>query len=366
MIGVVFGGASAEHDVSVLTGLQASRALSDAGNEVTPLYLDPDGTWLQVPVAAEAADFVDVRANDWPQLRLDSAEGFVTTGRLRRRALGLEVVLNCCHGGAGEDGSLHAALQLSGHAVTGPPAATQAVFMDKLATNGVAAHLGIPVIPTVPAADAEAVAALPAPWILKPRFGGSSIGIHAGVEDLDTVAALVASSAADGPLIAQPFKQGWTDVNIAVRAHPQVEVSAIEKPLRAGGGAVLDYADKYLQGGAGMHNAPRELPADVPDAVARVMRDGARALAGVLPGGAPRIDFLWDGGDGEDSVVLCEVNAIPGAWGTYLWDAIGVSRVQFLTDLLEEARTVGRPAHWQGTRDGRALRASGSIAAKLA
>jgi D-alanine-D-alanine ligase len=362
-IGVVFGGPSPEHDISILTGLQAARALHDDGVEVVCLYWTKTGQWKRVPPTTEAAAFLEPSVAGSADVELHVPGGFVEPKRLRAAPIELTAVLNCCHGGPGEDGTLTGLLLAAGVKVTGPRPQAAALAMDKLATAAVARSAGIPVIETA-AVTADAHTDLPpAPWVAKPRFGGSSIGVEAGVDDLDTVRALGRTGAGRAGMIVQPFLDGWTDLNIAVRTHPTLTLSEIEKPLRAGS-AVYDYTGKYLTGGQGMDAAPRELPADIPGPVAETIRAHARTLVTVLDlSGAPRIDFLWDG---ADQVVLCEVNAIPGAWGNHLWQAAGVSRLALYRDLLAEAEAAkpGLP-QWAATSDGAALRVSGSIAAKL-
>ncbi len=366
-IGVVFGGPSPEHDISILTGLQAARALHDDGTEVVCIYWTKTGHWKRVPATTEAAAFLEPAIAGSADLSLQIPGGFVEPKRLRDTPVDLEVVLNCCHGGPGEDGTLAGLLLLAGLKVTGPTPQAAALAMDKLATGAAAHQAGIPTIDTVAiAVDSAAVTGeLPTtPWVAKPRFGGSSIGVEAGVADLDTVVALGRSGAGRSGMVVQPFLEGWTDLNISVRTYPEVQLSAIEKPLRADT-SVYDYRGKYLTGGQGMDAAPRELPAEIPDSVADAIGRYALALVPVLGlSGAPRIDFLWDG---ADRIVLCEVNSIPGAWGNHLWQAAGVPRLALYRDLLAEARAAkpGLP-QWAATSDGAALRMSGSIAAKLA
>lgn len=363
MIGVIFGGPSAEHDISILTGLQAARALADAGEDVAAIYWTQDLQWYRVPTSSEAIDFVDARRDGWKALTFDMADGFAEAARFKSRALALDAVLNCCHGGPGEDGALQGALAMAGIPATGPTASCAAMSMDKLATYALCRALDIPTIASaIPEGPAEA---LPdTPWIAKPRFGGSSIGVEAGVEDLATVEALGRQGVGRAGMLIQPFLEGWTDINIGVRSFPERQTSPVERPLKAEGGATLSFADKYLTGGQGMDQAPRELPAQIPGAIAERMREATLRLAAAMRlTGAPRIDFLWDGGD---TVLLNEINPIPGAWGLYLWEAAGVSRLQFYRDLIAEARTIEvLPPSWHNRSDGAALRASKSIAAKL-
>ena len=362
-IGVVFGGPSPEHDISILTGLQAARALHDAGTEVACLYWTKTGQWRRVPPTTEAAAFLEPAIEGSVDVELTIPGGFVERKRLRASPVELEAVLNCCHGGPGEDGTLTGLLLLAGLKVSGPRPQSAALAMDKLATAGVARAAGVPVIETA-LVTADTNTELPTtPWVAKPRFGGSSIGVEAGVEDLDTVRALGLSGAGRSGMLVQPFLEGWIDLNIAVRTHPTLELSEIERPIRADT-TVYGYKDKYLTGGMGMDAAPRELPAQLPTKIRDTIAGYATTLAAVFDlSGAPRIDFLWDG---ADEVVLCEVNSVPGAWGNHLWQAAGVNRLQLYRDLLAEARAA-KPglAQWAPTSDGQALRMSGSISAKL-
>jgi D-alanine-D-alanine ligase len=223
----------------------------------------------------------------------------------------------------------------------------------------------VPTIATVLAGDGLADDRLPSrPWVAKPRFGGSSIGVEVDVDDLSVVLALGRRGTGRAGMLVQPYLKGWEDLNIAVRTVAGgIELSPIERPLRSGDG-VYTYEDKYLSG-SGMDAAPRELPARVPGGVAGKIERAAQLMAAQLPlTGAPRLDLLWDG---DQQVVLCEVNAIPGAWGNHLWKAGGVDRLQLYRDLVAEARRTGptRP-QWVATSDGRALRTSGTIASKLA
>ena len=363
-IGVAFGGPSPEHDISILTGLQAARALHEDGAEVVCLYWTKSGAWQRVPVELEAPAFLEPTVPGAVDLDLTVPGGFVERKRLRSAPLDLSAVLNCCHGGPGEDGTLAGLLALAGLRCTGPGPQASALAMDKLAANEVARAAGIPVMHTVLATDGIDAGALPpTPWVAKPRFGGSSIGVEAGVDDLDTVTALGRAGVGRAGMIVQPFLEGWMDLNIAVRTHPTVQASAIEKPLRTGT-AIYDYKGKYLTGGSGMDAAPTELPADIPASIHDRIVDHARRVVDAFGiTGAPRIDFLWDGGE---QVVLCEVNSIPGAWGNHLWRASGVERTALYRGLVDEALAARpAPAQWSGTSDGQALRMSGSFAAQL-
>ena len=345
---VIFGGPSPEHDVSILTGLQAARALG----AVTAIYWAKTGDFFEVDPAAEGGDFLDGPPRKAPPLRLVAGEGFVG----KKRALDLGPIVNCCHGGPGEDGTLQAALDLAGLRYTGPTVAGAALGMDKLAFGNVMTAAGLPSLPRT-----GGVPEFPGPWIVKPRFGGSSIGIEV-VDDADTLAALAQSSAhLRNGYVVEPYRPEAYDLNVGVRTWPAVELSMIEKPVRSTGGSILGFADKYLAAGGegGMASAPRELPAALPDALEKQVRSIASQVAELASvRGVARIDFLVDG----DELYVNEINTIPGSLGKYLWD---VPFPRLLADLLAEAEQ--RPTHHYTTAgaDGTALRSAGSIAGKL-
>ncbi len=361
---VVFGGASPEHDISILTGLQAARSLFDDGVDVVCLYWTKTGAWRKVPPTAEAADFLEPQVPGSTPVVFGIPDGFAEQRRRKRRPLEIRTVLNCCHGGPGEDGSLAAALMMAGIRVTGPRPAAAALAMDKLATALIAESIGVPAIETKLWSGAASV--LPGrPWVVKPRFGGSSIDVEAGIEDTGTVDVLASRGVGRAGVLVQPFLDGWVDLNVALRTHPRLQCSPVERPL-AGDAAILGYSEKYLAGsaGVGMESAARELPADIPESIRSRLVSSAKVMATEMGlTGAPRFDFLWDG---AEELLMCEVNPIPGAWGNYLWREAGVAKSELFVDLLQEAATgVARPHPWVATSDGRALRVSNKIAAKL-
>lgn len=367
-VGVVFGGPSPEHDISILTGLQAGRLLSSSGRDVVYLYWTRTNTWLRVPSDLEGSDFVAPEVRGASPLMLRLPEGFSERRRLKDTPLEFEAVVNCCHGGPGEDGTLHALLTLAGIAVSGPSPEASAWCMDKLASAGLAQlarldRFGVEAIPTAPILDKLDDVAFPPPWVVKPRFAGSSLGVEVGVEDTETAQALARTGLARVGAVLQPHLSGWSDLNVAVRTYPRAECSVLERPVVSGD--AYGYAEKYLAGADGMESARRELPANVPDDVAERVRRAAVALVETIGlSGTPRIDFLYDG---VDRLALCEVNAIPGSLALYLWAGSGMDRADVVNDLVEEAvkQGSGFPPHWSASTDRAALRAANTVAAKL-
>lgn len=239
--------------------------------------------------------------------------------------------------------------------------------MDKLAFGGLIQAAGIPSLPRAQLSPTTEPS-FPGPYIVKPRFGGSSIGIEI-VDDLQTARALAQSSPhlKNGAVI-EPYRKGIVDLNISFRTYPELELTDLERPLRPDdeGSGLYSYQEKYLsgsQGGAGLTHAPREFPAQVPPAVRSGAGELARAVAEVTRlTGIVRVDLLWDEKSG--TVYVNEVNTIPGALSLYLW-APTRPPAEVLGDALREA--VERRVRWpqSGFSQGVALKAAGGIAGKL-
>jgi D-alanine-D-alanine ligase len=369
---VVFGGPSPEHDVSILTGLQVARTLAGAGREAFVLYWSKTGDWYRLPPTLEASAFVDGIPAGAEELRLSigggggrgPAGGFAEMGgRLgRSRPVVFEVAVNCCHGGPGEDGTLQAAFDLAGLAYTGPGVAAAALGMDKLAFAGLVVDAGLPTLPRRLLGPSTGDPGFPGPYILKPRFGGSSLGIDIVADAVTAAARLGANSHLRRGAVIEPYRPDLFDLNVAVRLWPEPALSAIERPLRSTASSeILGYADKYV-GGEGMASAPRELPADLPAVVAGAIRSAALEIARLTDlRGVARIDFLSDGG----VWFVNEVNTVPGSLARYLWVDPPVTFIELLDAMLDEARhrPTGRPSAMGA--DGTVLRGAGAIAAKL-
>jgi D-alanine-D-alanine ligase len=362
--------------VSVLTGLQAARALLTAGavTTVEAVYWTKGERFVAVEPSLEASAFLEGAPKGARELRFVAQPGggfFLpktgTFGGGKERRLEVDVLVNCCHGGPGEDGTLQAALDMAGVAYTGPGAAAATLCMDKLAFGAVVAMAGLPALPrqlVLPGTEAPSWSE-GRPYIVKPRFGGSSIGIEVIQEwgDVIRYGELGGPHATRG-LVAEPYRAEAYDVNVSVRAYPTLALSLFDRPLRpTSQSPILSYADKYL-GGEGMVSAPRELPARLAPGLEKELRDAATTVAALTGArGIWRIDFLVDE---AGQWWVNEVNTIPGSLAKYLWS--GDAAVEFptlLTDMVIEAAR--RPsAQWGSTgADGAALRSASSIANKL-
>jgi D-alanine-D-alanine ligase len=365
--GVLFGGPTPEHDISILTGLLALRELAKSERDVIGIYWTKTGSFYLVASDVEAESFLDgvPKGSSVVSLRVGDDGGFYSGGgRLGKdRRLDVTTVVLCTHGGPGEDGTLQAALDLANVNYTGPTVAGAALGIDKWAFGAVMIATGLPTLPRALLTATTTALPFDGPYILKPRFGGSSIGIETVVDIATAIARLSSNVHLLRGCVIEPFRNDLTDLQIAVRTYPSVTLSAIEKPIRSTSSAeILGYTDKYV-GGEGMMSAPRELPAVLSSQQSNDIERITRTIAEVASvRGVARVDFIAN----DHELYVNEINTIPGSLSKHLFVDPPLGFSQLLSDLVAEA--VERPAHRFSSAgaDGLVLRKAGSIAAKLA
>ncbi len=369
-VAVIFGGPSPEHDVSILTGLQACRGLAQDGAtpEVRALFWSKTGDWFEVDPTLEAEAFMDgLPGGAKPlQFSVTAGGGFSgEAGRLgRNRPLVIDAALVCCHGGPGEDGTLQAALDLAGIPYAGPTVAGAALGMDKLGFGAVMAANGLPTLPRVQVTSEGAPAGLSGPLHREAALR-RVVDRHRRRRGL-------------GHRPCPSAGQHPPAVRSGGRALPARSLRpAAGRPQLAVGGAFGHRTTPSNRGGRPTFSttATSTWPAKAwpaPSASCRLdcpmrwRRSCDRPhrpscdLAGVR--GMARIDFLSDGRD----LFVNEINTIPGSLARYLWVDPPVPFSVLLADLLDEA--VHRPTHAYSAAgaDGSVLRSAGSIAGKLA
>lgn len=350
-IAVLFGGRSPEHDVSIVTGLQALGAMDPDLFDAFPVYVAMNGDWYVGDILRERANYIP-GANELKQMTRVSLISEAGKAHLSAPATGafakakrfdLDFALLAFHGAYGEDGRIQGLLECAGVPYSGCRPLAASVFMDKILTKNALASTGIPQLPYTridrPAqgfliTPQELAAMFPAvqfPCILKPVHLGSSIGV-AKVDDWQEVSdTLPAIFQYDQTAILEPFVDTLVEYNISVtRVNGAIETSAIETPKRSS--ELLDFKTKYMSGGnksgtktpgqssEGMLSLTRDINPKLPPETEKNIRAWATTAFSALDGrGAPRIDFLCNGATGQ--VWLNEVNPLPGSLAYFLWEA---------------------------------------------
>jgi len=355
-LAVIFGGPSPEHDISILTGLQTSRVLSSK-HKVLNIYWSQENKWYLLDGNLESKDFIDNNSILKKELnvRLDSNPGFY----LKKKKLDISLIINACHGGPGEDGTLQGLLDLLDIKYSGPSLSTSQLCMDKYAFFTLMSCNNIPVIDTHLISESNKPN-FDGPYILKPRFGGSSIGVEL-IEDYETGLSIIKNSSLyNQGSILQPFLDDSDDLLVGVKTYPKINFSDIEKPIRSTNNEMFSFKDKYLENG-GLEGSRRELPAKINEPIkSQIIEILNKLLTIVEIKGISRVDFLLK----EEKVYLNEVNTVPGSYALYLWEHMGFSKYDLLKDLVNETKFKSNNWTNEGS-NGAALKTAKDIQSKL-
>lgn len=368
-VAVIFGGKSVEHEVSIISGLQAFAALDRERYEAVPLYIAKDGKWYTGEHMGDIESYKDMNACLKTAVRVVPASGENGGADLLRWppkrfgshvAGGFDVALPVVHGTNVEDGALSGFLETLGVPYAACDVTASALGMDKYQMKGALRQAGVPVLDAVLFTGREYTAgpekiwekveaACPYPVIVKPVNLGSSVGISRAGDREELKAAVDEALSYSGRILVERAVPHLREINCAVLGdYDTAEASVCEEPLSAGD--ILSYQDKYMRGGAskggktgapdgkagGMSSLTRRLPADIPDELSERVRELAVATFRALNClGVARIDFLNDRESGE--LWVNEINTIPGSLAFYLWEAAGVPFSALLDRMIEAA-----------------------------
>ena len=361
-LGLIFGGRSVEHEVSVVTAEHVLAAADRDRFELVPIGVTKAGAWLspeetQRQLAQPAPPFqkrlelsaraepVEARAPRPSTLRLGSRQA--SSGRADLRPAidalaGLDVVFPLVHGTYGEDGTLQGLLELAGLPYVGCGVAASALGMDKALMKAVFRDAGLPVAEHVvlraPDGDRALLAAardverrFGYPAFVKPANGGSSVGISKVSSREELAGAIVEAARCDRKLVIEKAVAG-REVECAVLGNADAEASPVGEIRHRR--EFYDYEAKYLDARTEVI-VPADLPAGT---VERVQDLALRAFCAIDGAGMSRVDFFYcpDG-----SLVVDEINTIPGftpgSMFPRLWQARGVNYAQLITRLVDLA-----------------------------
>jgi D-alanine-D-alanine ligase len=364
-VGVIYGGRSGEHEVSIASAAAIFKHLDRARYEAIPVRIDKDGRWVladKPPTALAAADVIEqarthvARAprigrdtlfvshpNDDALVTIErrpapgataEPESAVVTG------LGLDVVFPVLHGPFGEDGTVQGLLELGGVPYVGSGVLASAAGMDKAAMKALFASRGLPLAPYEvvthfewrrdPAAVARRLGRLGLPLFVKPANLGSSVGITKVKADDQLAAALDTAFEFDRKAVVEAGVADAREIECAVLGNDEPEASVPGEVIPSR--EFYDYEAKYLDEGS-QTIVPADLDAPT---VARVQALSLDAFRAIDAAGMARVDFLLSRSTGE--LVLNEINTIPGfttiSMFSKLWDASGLGYAALLDRLI--------------------------------
>jgi D-alanine-D-alanine ligase len=354
-VGVFFGGRSVEHEVSIISAIQAIGAFDASKYDVVPVYCARDGGMY---VGGKVADIHEYR--DIPSLIRQSKRVICVQdgGRFKlmyypARLFGssfhseIDVAFPIAHGTNVEDGALQGFFRTLAVPFAGPDVTASAVGMDKYIQKTVLKDNGIPVLdcrrvsvkayfadPDGTLRDIES--RIGYPMIVKPVNLGSSIGIRKASDAKGLKDALDYAFLYAGTALAERAVANLREINCAVLGDAESAMaSECEEPI--GADEILSYEDKYVSGDKpgtkGMSSAKRRLPADIPPETRERIRGLAvSAFQALSCSGVARVDFSMDAATGD--IWLNEINTIPGSLSFYLWTPLGMSYTELLDRLV--------------------------------
>ncbi len=364
-VGVLFGGRSAEHEVSLASARNVMDALTAAGHHVVPLGITPEGRWL---TSGDTHGQLITRVTERPLLTAPGQNGhhingdkkngapvgelaadnanwaLLPQGNQREPLPAIDIIFPVLHGPYGEDGTVQGLLEMAGLPYVGCNVLSSAVAMDKATSKRLFALDGLPQMPyrvvlrkhcqqQIDRVLAELTDALAYPLFVKPANMGSSVGVSKATNHDELANALTLACRYDRKIIVEE----------AVPHPREIEVSVLgnDEPIASVPGEIVpsndfyDYAAKYED-----DTSDLLIPARLtPEQTEQVKSFAVRAFKAIDGAGLARVDFLMDGARG--TLFLNEVNTMPGftriSMYPKLWAASGMDYPTLVNRLIELA-----------------------------
>ena len=371
-VAVLFGGRSSEHEISIITAIDAIGAIDVLKYEVIPVYISQQGRWytgkelLQrnfykgLPGCLESIEEVVL----YPTPSIGGlVKRFPKKGlfsKPKEEIIPVDVYLPLFHGQFGEDGCIQGLFEMADVTYCGSNVIASAVAMNKSICKDVLKSNGIPVLPSkvfekrevlrdiskVRAAVLSEPTLVNFPLFVKPCNLGSSVGIAkvSNVEELDS--AILKAVSLDTHVLIEPFLPNMFEINISVLdTENGPKASVVEVPSKTG--EALSYEDKYLRGGGkkktaqasqGMASLVRAIdPESLSDTYKKTVTELALKSYQVLGcSGVARFDFMVD--TAKDKIYFNELNPLPGSISFYLWEKSKppVFYTELVTEIIEQ------------------------------
>ncbi|MBP9669975.1 D-alanine--D-alanine ligase [Candidatus Woesebacteria bacterium] len=353
-IAVLYGGKSPEHEVSIITAVQAMASMSSE-YETIPVYVTKTGEFLtgdhlksiksyqNLPLLEKMALHITLPSSPNNLALLPANQSF-----FKKSEKPFDVIFPAFHGGIGEGGWIQGLAEFYGVPLVGTGLTGAALGMDKVAMKGIFDGADIKQAPYIwfykhdwetkqTTFVKEITTHLKFPIFVKPSRGGSSIGTTCAKNTKELIRAIDLASAMDSRIVVEEGITGAREINISVMGNAgyDLECSVCEEVFHEGS-EFLDFKDKYLtgEGQEGMAATYREIPAKIDKSIVKKIEEVAKLAFNLLDcSGLARLDFLVKGKE----VYCIEINTIPGSFSFYIWDKCGYPYPKLLSHLVELA-----------------------------
>ncbi len=364
-VGVIFGGESAEHEVSIISAIQAMNKMNQEKYEIIPIYITKDREWYTGEMLKDIDSYQDlelIKKYATNVSLIQKNNRFILEkkkGVLKKEVNEVDIVFPIVHGTNVEDGVLQGYLQTLGIPYVGPNTYAGVVGQDKVFMKAIFEKNSLPITTYEWFYDSEyrldkesilkKIEHLKYPLIVKPAITGSSVGIAVADNEEQLIEAIDDAINYDTKVIIEEVVSDLKEVNISVLGnYEHQKVSVIEEVV--GNNKFLTYADKYIGGGKtkakfgtktnvtckgskGMLSATRKIPAELSKKTQLEVETLAKEAFKILgSSGCCRIDFLID--TKKNKVYINEINSIPGSLAFYLWEPTGKDYTELLDDMI--------------------------------
>lgn len=358
-VAVMFGSRSVEHEISIISAVQAMAAVTNARYNLLPIYITKQGEMRTGTALFDIKNYknlADLSQKLTPIIFVKNQVFAIVKGKIAKKPMAkIDVAIPITHGTFGEDGTIQGFLEFNQIPYAGCDIAASAIGMDKVHFKNLLKSADLPVLNGVSFTKREynlnkdeiaekIVQTCDFPCIVKPANLGSSVGISK-VDDVKSLANSIeqATLLAD-KILVEPCVTSLREINCAVLGDADEQiVSVLEEPISSD--EILSFKDKYQSSSssknnaqsAGMASLARKIPAEIDDVKRDEIQDLARKVfCAIGASGVARIDFLVDCNDGE-KVYVNEINTIPGSLSFYLFDKIEIDYNTLIEKLIELA-----------------------------
>lgn len=349
-VGVIFGGKSLEHEMSIITAIQAMDNIDSEKYEIVPIYITKDREWytggcLRFIDTYKDLDLMKRYTKKVNLINKDNRYILQTNGFIKREVCELHLAFPIMHGNFGEDGTIQGYLNIIGIPYVGSNIYSSAVGQDKVFVKQILSASKIPVTKFVWFGERfyrnkkeelfKQMDELTYPLILKPATLGSSIGIEMITQKEEIDSTIERSFNLDTKIIIEEKVENVVEYNCSVLLTPngnitsEIEEITTNKDIRT-------YGDKFIYEDTNESSIKRTLPAKISDKLRKEIEFYSLSVFKILNmRGTARIDFLYD--KKKNKLYVDEVNSIPFCFAHHLWEARNISYKELLNIMLKDA-----------------------------
>jgi len=352
VVGIIIGGKTVEHEVSIITGLQVLDNIDKNSYEPKIIYIQKDGKWYFGNSLHNINNYKTKKFSDAYEVLPGFKEGKlilyphpdIKQGLFSKKydSCEIDLVFPAVHGTNVEDGALHGMFQMNDVPCAFGSVLSSSLGMDKVIMKKVFESYNLPVVDYTwflrsnwrsdKTIILEEIHKIGYPLIVKPANLGSSVGISKAKNEDELLNCIEIAMSYDRKIIVEKCIENVREINCAVMGYEnKLFVSSCEEPI--GWKEFLTYEDKYVNK-VKDSNTKRKIPADISDETTKLIQDYSKtSFASIDCCGNARIDFLYDG----NNIYVNEINTIPGSIAFYLWESCGVTFTNLITKILDLA-----------------------------